>query len=65
MAFLICSLLLQGLQGIQGPKVSCGAWVETPLLTSDPQPGQFQKALLMGSEGPTLGSRPAPHYPRA
>lgn len=33
---LICSvLLLQGLQGIQGPKVSSGAWVETPLLTAD------------------------------
>lgn len=62
MAFLICSLLLQGLQGIQGPKVSCGAWVESPLLTPDPQPGQFQKVSLMGSEGPTLGPSPAPCY---
>lgn len=45
---LICSLLLQGLQGIQGPKVSSRAYVKTPLLAADSQPGQFQEVLLIG-----------------
>lgn len=55
---LICSLLLlQGLQGIQGPKVSSRVWMKTLLLATDPKPGQFQKALLMGqARAPCLAS---------
>lgn len=58
MAFVIWGflLLLQGLQGMQGPKVSSEAWMGTPaLLTVGSQPGWFPQILACRqSEGPTL-----------
>ena len=68
-AFLIWGflLLLQGLQGMQGPKVSSEAWMGTPTPTCCRLTAWLVPQILAcrQSEGPTLGPGPALRLPMA
>lgn len=69
MAFLIWGflLLLQGLQGMQGPKVSSEAWMGTPAPTCCRFTAWLVPQILASrqSESPTVGPGPALHLPMA
>ena len=69
MAFLIWGflLLLQGLQGMQGPKVSSEAWMGTLAPTCCRFTAWLVLQILASrqSESPTVGPGPALHLPMA